>query len=203
MRRPGIDHPFAQCAAAHCRRLSCAKFHCNTNTHLTFADQHEPTSARDHTPTAFPGELWLSVQHALHHIQTRDGSCTSTRGGAAAGSGVCTCEVQVTHTSTPQKQRDQQLSEASLCHETALGLCGATVTLQRTSSACRLRRNCPFHPTTDPHLACLLLAFPAPALPPSFRPWGERERRRKQEVSEEGEEGVREVGREGGGEGGE
>ena len=96
-----------------------------------------------------------------------------------------------------QKQRDQQLSEASLCHETTLSLCGATVTLQRTSSACRLRRNCPFHPTTDPHLACLLLAFPAPALPPSFRPWGERERRRKQEVSEEGKEGG-----EGGGEGG-
>ena len=79
--------------------------------------------------------------------------------------------VQVTHTSTPQKQRDQQLSEASLCHETALGLCGATVTLQRTSSACRLRRNCPFHPTTDPHtLPAYLLALPAPALSCSFRP---------------------------------
>ena len=107
----------------------------------------------------------------------------------------------MTHTSTPQKQRDQQLSEASLCHETALGLCGATVTLQRTSSACRLRRNCPFHATADPDLACLLLAFRAPALPPSSRPWGERERRRKQEVSEEerrGAEGGREVGRDGG-----
>ena len=67
---PGIDQPHAQCAAAYCHRSSCANIHCNTNIHLTSADQHEPTSACDHTHTR-PFQERFSCLYGMHFITYR------------------------------------------------------------------------------------------------------------------------------------
>ena len=67
---PGIDQPHAQCAAAYCHRSSCANIHCNTNIHLTSADQHEPTSACDHTHTR-PFQERFSCLYGTHFITYR------------------------------------------------------------------------------------------------------------------------------------